>query len=91
MNKAMLIEALSNATGSSKAESKAFLEAFISTIGSTLKKGDKIAIAGFGTFEKVIRKARKGINPLTGKPMSIPTKGHPKFKPGKPLKDLVKK
>lgn len=91
MNKAMLVEALSNATELSKADSKDFLEALITIIGNTLKKGDDVAITGFGTFETVNRKARKGVNPATGKPMAIPAKRLPKFRAGKALKDLVKK
>jgi len=91
MNKAMLIEALANAADLSKSDSKNVLEALINIITTTLKKGDEVAITGFGTFEVVKRKARKGVNPATRKPMSIPASNHPKFKAGKALKDAVKK
>lgn len=87
----MLIEALSAATELSKTDAKDFLESLITIITNTLKKGDEVAITGFGTFETVNRKARKGVNPATGKQMSIPAKRLPKFRSGKALKDAVKK
>jgi len=91
MNKAMLIEALASATDLSKSDSKNVLEALINIITNTLKKGDEVAITGFGTFAVTERKARKGVNPATRKPMNIPKSKHPKFKAGKALKDAVKK
>ncbi len=54
-----------------------------------LKKGGKIQLVGFGSFEVTQRAAREGINPLTKKPMSIPASKAPKFKAGKALKDTV--
>jgi DNA-binding protein HU-beta len=91
MNKAMLIEALSRATDAPKSDSKDFLEAFVTVVGNALKKGEEVSISGFGTFEAADRKARKGVNPATGKPMSIPAKRVPKFRAGKALKDQVQK
>lgn len=90
MNKAMLIEAMANITGFSKTECKEALEAAIATIETQLKKGEEVSIAGFGSFVTVDRKPRRGVNPATGKPMSIPAKRVPKFKFGKPFKELVK-
>src|ERR1700731_3821401 len=78
MNKAMLIDAIADITGFSKTECREVFEAAVATIENTLKKGGEVAIAGFGTFVTVDRKPRKGVNPATGKPMSIPAKRVPK-------------
>ena len=89
MNKAQLIEKMAKLTKMSKAACKKVLEAFIKTIGKGLKTGDSVVLTGFGTFSVIKRKARTGINPATGKKMSIPAKKVAKFKPGKALRDLV--
>lgn len=89
MNKADLIEFMANDTKNSKAACKESLESAIKGIESALKKGKSVVITGFGTFDVLKRKQRKGINPATGKEMTIPAKKVPKFKPGKRLKDLV--
>lgn len=89
MNKAMLVEKMSKATKNSKATCKDCLEAFISTVGGSLKAGKPVVLTGFGTFTTIKRKARVGVNPATGKKMQIPSKKVPKFKPGKALKGLV--
>lgn len=65
------------------------LKAFVDVITDELKKGEKIQLVGFGSFEVTERAAREGINPLTKKPMSIPASKAPKFKAGKALKDAV--
>jgi DNA-binding protein HU-beta len=68
-------------------------EAFDSLIGgitSSLKKGQKVTIVGFGTFSVSKRKARKGRNPQTGEPIKIAARKVPKFTPGKGLKSVVK-
>ena len=60
------------------------------SIGTSLKKNDKVQIVGFGTFLVRRSKARTGRNPKTGKPLTIPARKRPVFKAGKSLKDMVK-
>ncbi len=77
-----------NADVSKKAAGTAF-STFIGSITAALKKGDRVGIVGFGTFAVRRVKARKGRNPKTGKPISIPARKRPVFKAGKGLKDAV--
>lgn len=65
------------------------MAAFIETVQESLKKGDKVQLIGFGSFEVRERAARSGKNPLTGEPMDIPAAKVPAFKAGRALKDLV--
>ena len=67
MNKAQLIDAIAEKAGLSKADSKKALEAFVATIGESLKKDEKVALVGFGSFSVSERSARAGRNPQTGK------------------------
>jgi DNA-binding protein HU-beta len=89
MNKAELITAMSDKTGITKTDCEKQLNAFIETVSEELKKGGKIQLVGFGTFEVSERAARTGRNPQTGKEMTIAACKAPKFKAGKALKDLV--
>ena len=89
MNKAKLIEQMSKASKLPKATCKKVLESFIKAVGVTLKGGKSVVLTGFGTFSMMKRKSRVGINPATGKKMTIPAKKVAKFKPGKALRDLV--
>lgn len=89
MNKTALIESMANDTKLSKNACKSMLESFIKQVEKSLKKNTPVVLTGFGTFGVIKRKARTGVNPSTGKPMSIPARKVPKFKPGKRLKDLV--
>lgn len=73
----------------SKKDAEKALKAFVDVVTDELKKGGKIQLVGFGSFEVTERAAREGINPLTKKPMSIPASKAPKFKAGKALKDTV--
>lgn len=66
------------------------VDLFFDTITKSLKKGDDVAITGFGTFKVAKRAARMGINPKTGEKIKIPAATVPKFKAGKALKDAVK-
>ena len=91
MNKTELVAALSTKTGVSKKASEASLNAIVEIISTTLKKGDKVQLVGFGTFETRKRAARKGRNPQTGAEMKIPASKSPVFKAGKALKDTVNK
>ncbi|MCR4748953.1 MAG: HU family DNA-binding protein [Lachnospiraceae bacterium] len=89
MNKTELVAAMAEKAGISKKDAEAALKAFTDTVSSELKKGEKIQLVGFGTFETSVRAAREGRNPQTGKTMKIKASKAPKFKAGKALKDLV--
>jgi DNA-binding protein HU-beta len=89
MNKAKLIEQMSKMSKLPKASCKKALEAFIRSVGQTLKGGKSVVLTGFGTFAVMKRKSRTGVNPATGKKMQIPAKKVAKFKPGKALRDSV--
>ena len=87
MNKVELVEAMAKKTGLSKKDAEAALKAFIDTVEFEVKKGRKVQLVGFGTFELSKRAARKGRNPQTGEAMKIKASKTPKFKPGKAFKD----
>lgn len=90
MTKAELIEKMAKDAGISKAAATEALNAFTDGITKALKKKDgKVTLVGFGTFQKVRRKARKGRNPQTGEAIKIKASNVVKFKPGKKLKDAV--
>ncbi len=89
MNKTELVAAIADQAELSKKDAEKALKAFVDVITDELKKGEKIQLVGFGSFEVTERAAREGINPLTKKPMSIPASKAPKFKAGKALKDAV--
>jgi DNA-binding protein HU-beta len=89
MNKAKLIENMSKMTKLQKSECKRALEALIKSVGQSLKGGKSVVLTGFGTFSVMKRKSRMGVNPATGKKMTIAAKKVAKFKPGKALKELV--
>ncbi len=90
MKKPELISAIAEKTGAKKKEAEAFLNAFVETVEEALSKGEKVALIGFGTFGVRERAARKGVNPKTGKPISIPATKVPFFKAGKTLREKVK-
>lgn len=89
MNKAELVAAIAERTELSKKDSEKALKAFTDVVTEELKKGEKIQLVGFGTFEVAERAAREGRNPQTGKVMNIPASKAPKFKAGKALKDTI--
>lgn len=89
MNKVELVEAMAKKAEISKKDAEAALKAFISTVEGELKKGGKVALVGFGTFEVSKRAARKGRNPQTGEEMKIKASKSPKFKAGKAFKDAL--
>jgi DNA-binding protein HU-beta len=90
MNKTELIAAMSERTDLTKKQSEEALKAFIDVVADALKKGDKVQLVGFGTFEVSERAARTGRNPRTNETIEIAASKTPKFKAGKPLKDLIK-
>ncbi|MBR2402537.1 MAG: HU family DNA-binding protein [Lachnospiraceae bacterium] len=89
MNKTELVAAMAEKAGLSKKDAEAALKAFTETVAEELKKGEKIALVGFGTFEVSERAAREGRNPQTGATMTIAASKAPKFKAGKALKDAI--
>ena len=89
MNKTELVAAIAEKTELSKKDSEKALKAFIDVVSEELKKGEKIQLVGFGTFEVASRTARTGKNPQTGKAIEIAACKAPKFKAGKALKDIV--
>ncbi|MBP8714497.1 MAG: HU family DNA-binding protein [Lachnospiraceae bacterium] len=89
MNKTELVAAMAEQTGLTKKDAEAALKAFTDTVSKQLKKGDKVQLVGFGTFEVTKRAAREGRNPQTGKAMKIKASKAPKFKAGKALKDMI--
>ena len=89
MNKTELVAAIAERTELTKKDADQALKAFIDVVGDELSKGEKIQLAGFGTFEVTERAARDGINPLTKQPMKIAASKAPKFKAMKSLKEKV--
>jgi len=89
MTKAEFIANLAAKTGFSKKDAEKAVNAFIEVVKDALKKGEKVSLVGFGSFEVVKRAARKGRNPQTGKEITIPASKTPKFRPGKGLKEAV--
>ena len=89
MNKAELIDKISDEADISKSEAGRALEAVVSSVTDALKGGDQVAIAGFGTFTSRDRAARKGRNPQTGEEIEIKAAKVAGFKAGKALKDAV--
>ena len=89
MNKADLVAAMAEKAGVSKKDAEASLKAFKDVVAEELKKGEKIQLVGFGTFEVSERAARTGRNPQTGAEMTIAASKAPKFKAGKALKDSL--
>lgn len=89
MNKVELVEAMAKKADISKKDAEAALKAFIGTVQGELKKGGKVQLVGFGTFEVSKRAARKGRNPQTGAEMKIKASKTPKFKAGKAFKDAL--
>lgn len=89
MNKADLINALAEKNGLKKKDAEAAVNAVLDLIAEALKKGEKVAIMGFGSFETKTRAARTGKNPATGATIEIPASKAVVFKAGKALKDSV--
>ncbi len=90
MNKTELINSLSEETAFSKKDVTRVIESFTRIVERSLKKGEKVALTGFGTFSLSRRPARKGINPATKERIDIPAVSVPKFKAGKQLREVVR-
>lgn len=91
MNRAELVAAMAAKTGATKKATEEALAAFIDAVSTELKKGGKVQLVGFGTFETRKRAARKGVNPQTKQEIKIPACKAPAFKAGKALKETVNK
>lgn len=89
MKKSELVEAVAEAAGLSKAEATRAIDATFATITNALKEGNKVPVAGFGTFAVSQRAERDGRNPQTGEVVKIPARNAVTFKAGTALKDAV--
>lgn len=89
MNKTELVAAVAEQADISKKDAEKVLKAFVDVVTEEMKKGEKVQLVGFGTFEVSERAAREGRNPQTGKTMKIEACKAPKFKAGKALKDMM--
>jgi integration host factor subunit beta len=89
MTKAELVEDVAEAAELTKKDAERLVEIVFESIIGTLNQGEKIELRGFGSFRVRERGARRGRNPKTGDPVSIPAKRVPYFKPGKELKELI--
>ena len=90
MNKTELIAKMAEKAELSKKDAEKALNAFVERVTEGLKKGEKVVLVGFGSFETKKRAARKGKNPQTGAVIDIPAATVPSFKVGKGLKEAVK-
>jgi DNA-binding protein HU-beta len=89
MNKTELVAAIAEKTELSKKDAEKALKAFTEVVAEELKKGEKIQLVGFGTFEVAERAAREGRNPITGETIKIAASKAPKFKAGSQLKESI--
>lgn len=91
MTKKELADVVAKKANLKKKDAEAAVEAMLDGITQTLKKGQKVQLVGFGTFEVRKRKARTGINPQSKEQIKIPASKAPCFRPGKALKDAISK
>lgn len=91
MNKQELVSAMAEKANLTKKDAEAALAAFVTTVEDTLKKGEKVQLVGFGTFEVRARAARIGRNPATKEEIKIAAAKVPAFKAGSALKTLINK
>ena len=89
MNKQELVDAIAGDSGLSKADAKRAVDGFVSVVGAALKKKDRVALVGFGSFSISERAARTGRNPQTGVAIQIKAKNVVKFKAGADLAGKV--
>jgi DNA-binding protein HU-beta len=91
MNKSELVESVAKKTGLSKREATVGVETALAIISKELKKGGKVTLTGFGTFDVGKRRARAGVNPRTGEKIKISATKMPRFRPSRSLKGDVRK
>jgi DNA-binding protein HU-beta len=90
MNRADVVGRVARDSGLTKADVDRVLGSLIENVSRSLKKGEKVKLVGFGTFDVARRRARSVLNPRTGVPIRIPARRMPRFTPGKELKKLVR-
>ncbi len=90
MNRAEIVENVSDATGLTRAEVSAVFEGILKTIENSLAEGDTVELRRFGTFKCVKRAARRAVNPRTGQPVDVDERIVPTFKPSPKLREAVK-
>lgn len=90
ISKADLVDTVASKSDMTKKDVKAVVDMMLEQVSTNLKKGNKVQLTGFGTFEVRKRKARTGVRPGTTEKIKIPASKYPAFKPGKALKDNVK-
>ena len=91
MHKSELIETIATEAGISKPAAGRALDSLLDTVTRSLKEGERVSLAGFGTFSVSRRAARNGRNPRTGERIPIKARNAPRFSAAKGLKDAVKK
>jgi len=89
MNKADLVNEISSKTGLTKTKTNDVVDAIVESIQNALSKGERVTLVGFGTFDTITRKERKGRNPKTGAELYIPEKKAARFKAGSNLSNVV--
>jgi DNA-binding protein HU-beta len=89
LNKTQLIDSVANATGESKRVVGDVIEAFVTQVQKSVKKGEKVTVPGFGTFSRRNRPARTARNPRTGEQIKVKASKVPAFKAGAGFKDYV--
>ena len=89
MNKSELIQAIADEAELNKRDASEFVDAFVSVVTQAMKDGKDVTLVGFGSFHTAQSAERKGRNPKTDEPLTIPAHKTPKFRPGKALKDAV--
>lgn len=89
MNKTEFVAAIAEKAGISKTDAAKAVNAYAEVVVEEMKKGEKVQLIGFGTFEATKRPAREGINPATKEKITIAAANVPKFKAGKALKDAL--
>ena len=89
MNKTEFVAAIAEEAGITKADADKAVKAFATVVEEQLKKGEKISLVGFGTFESVARPERQGVNPATKEKITIAAANVPKFKAGSALKKAL--
>jgi DNA-binding protein HU-beta len=90
MNRAEVVGRVARDSGLTKADVDRVLGSLIENVSRSLKKGEKVKLVGFGTFDVARRRARSVLNPRTGVPIRIPARRMPRFTPGKDLRKLVR-
>jgi DNA-binding protein HU-beta len=90
MNRADVVGRVARDSGLTKADVDRVLGSLIENVARSLKKGEKVKLVGFGTFDVARRRARSVLNPRTGVPIRIPARRMPRFTPGKELRKLVR-